>query len=171
MIDSAASFATRHPNFSYWLDEGIKLGALALGGLWTYWNYRKSRTYAQKLDLQITGDAFFRNGLYIDVAVVLKNVGASKHTLQSEGTSCEIVAILDDLSEQEVRLFPVFTLHNQIEPGEAVSDHVLWRIQDTSPDIVWLRINLRVVSGKVEWNTASMVRIEEKLVVEQRMLL
>jgi len=155
MIESTASFATDHPSLSYWIDEGIKLGALALGGLWTYWNYQKSRTYAQKLDLQITGDAFFfRNDLYIDAALVLKNLGASKHILQSEGTSCEIFAILDDLTQREIRLFPVFTLHDQIEPREAVSDHVLWRIQRSVPSdhLAQNQFTGRLRQGRMEHN-------------------
>jgi hypothetical protein len=160
MLDCGVSFATTHPNISYWLDEGIKLGALILGGLWTFWNYRKSRTYAQKLDLQITGDVFFSGGLYIDVTAVLTNLGASKHLLQPEGTSCEIVAILKDMSQQDIRLFPVFPLHTYIEPGESINDHLLWHIQAPPADIVWLKINLRVVSGKVEWNRTSMVRVQ-----------
>jgi hypothetical protein len=162
MIDNPASFATVHPNISYWIDVGIKLGALILGGIWTFWNSRKSRTYAQKLDLQLSGDVFFKDDLYIDVSIVLTNLGAAKHILQPEGTSCEIVAVQKDLSQESVRLFSVFTLHSQIEPGEAIGDHVLWRIPRPSPDIVWLKIDLRVVSGKVEWNRTSVVRVADE---------
>jgi hypothetical protein len=153
-----------HPTLTFALDLAdklIKLAAVALGGVWTWWNYRKSRTYAQKLDLQLTGDVFFKDGLYVNVAIVLKNLGAAKHLLQSEGTSCEIVAIRKDLSKEEIRIFPVFTLHDQVEPGESINDHVVWRIETRPADIVWLRIDLRVVSGKVEWNTTSMVRVED----------
>jgi hypothetical protein len=160
MIDVAGSFPSNHPNFTYWLDECIKLGAVLLGGWWTFWNYRKSRTYEQKLELELTGDLFFKESLYIDVAIVLKNLGASKHVLQREGTSCEIVGILTDLSREDIRLFSIFTLHNQIEPGESINDHVLWRIEEPPVGLVWLQINLRVVSGKVEWNRTSMVRVE-----------
>ena len=159
MIDSPVSFATAHPNFAYWLDEGVKLAALALGALWTFWNYWKSRTYVQKLNLQITGDVFFKEDLYVDVAAILTNLGASKYTLQPEGTSCEIIAVMKDLSQQSLRIFPVFALHTQIEPGEPITDHLLWHIESPSSDIIWIKIDLRVVSGKVEWNTTSMVRV------------
>jgi hypothetical protein len=162
MIDNTVSFVTRHPNVSYCIDLGVKLGALFLGGIWTYWNSRKSRTYAQKLDLQLSGDVFFKDDLYVDVSIILTNFGAAKHILQPEGTSCEIVAVQKDLSHQSIRLFPVFALHTQIEPGEAISDHVLWRIMRPLPDIVWLKIDLRVVSGKVEWNTTSVVRVGDE---------
>jgi len=156
---------TAHSALSIWLDifdKVIKFVAVVLGGIWTYWNYSKSRTYAQKLDLQLTGDVFFQGSLFIDVDIVLKNLGASKHLVQSEGTSCEIVAIMEDLSEENIRLFPVFPLHKQIEPGESINDHILWRIQRPPANLIWIQIKLRVVSGKVEWNTTSMVRVEER---------
>jgi len=63
------------------------------------------------------------------------------------------------LTGESARLFSVFTLHSKVEPGESISDHILWRIEAPSRDIIWLKINLRVVSGKVEWNTTSMVRV------------
>ena len=161
MLDCSVSFNTTHPNISYWLDEGTKLGALALGALWTYWNYRKSRTYAEKLELELAGDVFFKDGIYIDVAANLTNIGASKHTLQPEGTSCEIIAILKDLSQQTIRIFSVFDQQTMIEPGESINDHLLWYIEAPLPEIIWLKINLRVVSSKVEWNRTSIVRVKE----------
>jgi hypothetical protein len=40
-----------HPDLTLWLDVAdkiLRLIAVTLGGIWTYWNYRKSRTYAQR---------------------------------------------------------------------------------------------------------------------------
>ena len=163
MIEVTATPAAIHPFLSFWLDvidKVIKFAAVFLAGIWTYWNYRKSRTYAQKLDLQLLGDVFFKDGIYVDVAAGITNLGASKHALQPAGTSCEIVAIMRDLSQQTIRLFPVFDLQTQIEPGESINDHLLWHIETSPADIIWLKINLRVVSGKVEWNRTSMVRVK-----------
>jgi hypothetical protein len=148
-----------HPLLSFWLDVFVKVVAVALGGLWTFWNYLKSRPYSQRLDLQIEGDVLVRNGLYVDVNIVLKNLGGAKHNLQAEGTSCDLILVHADLSEESVRLFPVFVLHNQIEPGESINDRILWHIADPPNDLVWLRVNLRVVSGKIEWNSTSIVPV------------
>lgn len=148
-----------HPVLSFWVDFIVKVIAVILGALWTIWNYTKSRPYSQKLDLEIIGDLFFKESLYIDINVALKNLGAAKHKLQHEGTSCDLILVHADLSEQSVRLFSVFDLHNGIEPGESINDRILWRIEAPSPDIVWLRVNLRVVSDNVEWNRTSMVRV------------
>ncbi len=69
-------------------DKAIKLIAVMLGGIWTYWNYRKSRPYEQKMELQLTGSTFERNGTYIEVRAKLKNLGEtnsrqSRKTFQS----------------------------------------------------------------------------------------
>ncbi len=46
-----------HPQAAFWLDVAdkmVKLAAVCMGGIWTYWNYRKSRTCEQKLELQLS---------------------------------------------------------------------------------------------------------------------
>lgn len=142
------------------VDKSIKFLALCIGGLWTFWNFRKSRTYEQKLDLQLNPVIFLRSGsLYVDITASLKNLGSTKHSLQSEGTSCELLLVRSDLSEQSIRIFPVFSMHNKAEPGETISDRLLWKIAALPEDIVWARINLRVVSGEIEWDTTSVARI------------
>ena len=150
---------TLHPVLAFWVDMVVKVSAVFLGGIWTVWNYAKSRPYSQKLDLEIVGDVFFRDSLYIDINVALKNLGATKHSLQPEGTSCDLVLVHADLREHSVRLFDVFVLHDRIEPGESINDRILWRIEAPPSDIVWLRVNLRVVSDEVEWNRTSLVRV------------
>lgn len=70
--------APAHPILTFWLDvadKAIKFAAVALGGLWTYWNYRKSRTYSKKLELQIADTVFAKGDLYVDIIVTRKNVG------------------------------------------------------------------------------------------------
>ncbi len=75
MMDYQTTGNAIHPILSFWLDVFVKVVAIALGGLWTFWNYLKSRPYSQRLDLQIEGDVIIRNGLYVDVNVALKNLG------------------------------------------------------------------------------------------------
>jgi len=94
MLENPAPFATAHPNIAYWLDEVLKIGAVAMGAAWTLWNFRKSRTYAPKPDLEISGDIFFHGpDLFIDITATLKNLGAGKHVVQQAGTSCRLTAV------------------------------------------------------------------------------
>ena len=153
-----------HPTLSFGLDVAdkvFKLCAVLLGGIWTYWNYRKSRTYAQKMELQISSSVFQQGGAtYIEVVAKLKNLGATVHTVQQEGTYCEIIAILSDLSAQSIRLMPVFTQDSFIEPGEGISDHLLAIVPLHPSNIVWLRIDLRVASRKIEWQESDLIRFQ-----------
>src|SRR5271168_3492517 len=102
--------AQPHATARFWLDvidEVIKAIAVLVGAAWTWMNYRRSRTYAKKLELQLSGSSFRREGLYVEINAGLKNLGASRHRPQQEGTTCELIAIGTDLSEISGRLsFP-----------------------------------------------------------------
>jgi hypothetical protein len=158
MIDGAV-----HPSISFALDiadKAIKFVAVFIGGLWTWWNYSKSRTYEQKLELEVAGTVFVRRDLYGDVKAVVKNIGATQHSVQQAGTSCELSVVCDDLSERSIQLIPVFMLNDRIEPGESINDVRCWRIPQPIDDIVWVKLALRVVSDGLEWNTSCMIRID-----------
>jgi hypothetical protein len=63
MLDSVPS---AHQNASFWLDvidKFIKFLALLVGGAWTWLNFKRSRTYAKKLDLQLVGAVFRKQNL------------------------------------------------------------------------------------------------------------
>jgi len=153
-----------HPVLTFWLDVAdklIKFAAVALGGVWTYWNYRKSRTYAQKLELTVSGAAFERQGLCVEITASIKNLGSSQHLLDPDGSTCEVVAIFADSTEEAVTAFPVFTLHDYIEPSETIGDQAAWRSQLTSAQVLWFKVNLRIVSGKVEWNESHLIRVND----------
>jgi hypothetical protein len=47
-------------------DKVIKFAAVFIGAIWTAWNFRKSRTYKQKLELEVVGTVFVRQDLHID---------------------------------------------------------------------------------------------------------
>ena len=154
-----------HPIASFWLDvadKAIKLSAVVIGGLWTWWNFRKSRTYEQRLELEVIGAVFTKKSLYGDAKVTLKNIGATKHSVQHIGTFCELVTVREDLSEESIELFRVFDRNNTIEPGESINDTLYWRLPPPLEDIVWIKLNLRVVSNGVEWFWTCLVRIENE---------
>jgi hypothetical protein len=154
-----------HPVATFWLgvlDEIIKLAAVFIGGLWALWNFRKSRTYQQKLRLEIVGTVFIKNDLYGDVLVTAKNIGASRHVVQKAGSFIEISVILDDLSEHIVELFRVFNDDDSMEPGESINDTKIWSIAPPFDNIVWVRLSLRVLSNGVDWRWSSLVRVVQQ---------
>ncbi len=156
-----------HPTLSLILDIIdilFKVAAVVIGGSWTWWNYRKSRIYAQKLELQVVGTVFTRDEtLYGDIRVAVKNIGATKHEVRHAGSFCELLVVYDDLTEKSMDLFRVFDQDHRIEPGEAMTDTLHWRIPQPFEDIVWIKLNLRVVSYGVEWLSTSLVRVGSKL--------
>ena len=143
-------------------DKLLKLVAVLLGGVWTYWNYRKSRTYAQKLELQLKAEVFRKGDLYVDITASVLNIGAARYLLQEQGSACTIVAILNDMSSQKLQIFDVFATQDQIEPGETITDHLVCRVTLSPSDIVWLKSDLRIVSGDREWSFSTLTRIEVK---------
>lgn len=157
--------STAHAGTSFVLDivdKAIKFVAVLIGGLWTWWNYRKGRTYEQKLELEVVGTVFVKRNLYVDVRVVVKNIGASQHSVQHEGTFCVLSVIRDDLEEQPIKLFRVFTDNDKMEPGESIDGTEYWRIPQPIDDIVWVKLELRVVSNGVEWRSSCLIRVESE---------
>ena len=161
MIDSAT-----HPTASFWLDivdKFIKLAAVLIGGLWILWNYRKSRTYEQKLELEVVGTVFVKKDLYGDVKVIVKNIGATKHTIQQVGSFCELSTIRDDLTEHSMELFRVFAEDDSMEPGESIADTKYWRIAQPIDNILWVKLGLRAVSNGVDWRSSCLIRVEQEI--------
>jgi hypothetical protein len=150
-----------HPTLAFALDladKVIKLAAVVLGGIWTYWNYRKGRTYEQKLDLNIDGTVFTRSNLYGDVKLTVKNIGNTQHHVDHEGTVCELSIIRTDLSEENVDFFEVFTDDDQLEPGESMIDSLYWSVPTPVESILWVKLTLVVFSNGVEWNATHLIR-------------
>jgi hypothetical protein len=155
--------SSSHPTLTVVLsvaDIAIKLAAVIIGGWWTLWNYRKSRTYKQKLELEVSSTVFIKEDLYGDVRLVVKNIGETRHPVQHEGTFCELFLVRNDLSEVSTGLTPVFSMNQNIEPGEVMDDTYCWRISRPLDGILWVRITLRIVSDGVEWTSTRLVRVE-----------
>jgi len=147
-----------------WLDvadKAIKAVALLIGGLWTYWNFKKSRLYSKRLDLMLSGTVFqVRGETYVDFTASIKNVGAARHSLDQEGTYCELRAIYTDLSDELLYANPIFQTDQHIEPSTTVMDRLQWHVVKPSVPIVWFEIRLRVISDKVEWKRREFIRAQ-----------
>jgi hypothetical protein len=155
-----------HSNLSVALDivdKAIKLVAVFIGGLWTWWNYSKSRTYEQRLELEIDGSVFVRHDLYGDIKVTVKNIGATKHEVQRKGTFCVLSTIDADLTEHDIHIFPISTSRTRIEPGELIDDTICWRIDRPIENAIWIKLRLRLISNGVEWHTSDMIRVDSVL--------
>jgi hypothetical protein len=158
MLEASGNIASPLHLWLDLVDKLIKLVAVMLGGIWTYWNFRKSRTYAQRLELTLTSSALRADGQFLEVRSALKNLGASRHVVEGGGTYCEVTAVFEDESEKTVAFLPLFLSETFIEPGETISDLLLISVSQEAAHAIWLRINLRVVSDGVEWRQTDFVR-------------
>jgi hypothetical protein len=152
-----------HPQLAFVLDvldKLIKLAAVLIGAFWTWWNYRKSRTYEQKLELKVTSTVFIKTHLYGDVRLIVKNISATKHTVQQNGTFCELLIVREDLSEESAALFRVFANRRSIEPDETIDDTFCWCVTQSLNRILWVKLKLRIVTDGVEWWTTRLIRVE-----------
>jgi hypothetical protein len=80
--------------------------------------------------------------------------------VQQAGTSCTLSAIHPDLSTSPLRIFAIFSNHDHIEPGETIHDVLCWKVSPLEKPIIWVRIDVRTVSGKIEWNTVALIRVD-----------
>lgn len=163
MLDPLPISGSSHATAAFWLDisdKFIKFTAVLVGATWTFMNYKRSRTYAQKLELLLAGSMVSKRDNYIEVSAGLKNLGASRYDVQQKGTGCEVIAIMRDLSERSVKLFSIFESHEWIEPGESIGDLMQCKVAIPAEEIVWLKVHLRVISREIEWNSSCLIRVE-----------
>lgn len=111
----------------------------------------------------MVGTVFVKRNLYGAVNVIVKNIGATKHAVQRDGSFCELIIVRDDLTEQSMQLFRVFTHNDRIEPGESIADTQYSRIPPPIDDILWIKLALRIVSNGVEWGSSCLIRVESEI--------
>lgn len=158
-----------HSNGKFWLDfcdKVIKAAAVVVAGIWTYFNYKKSRTYKSKLEPNVTGEVFQKDGMYYAlVECSLKNVGRSKFPIKQTGTGLTAI-VLGPNGRKKVALASVFEDHAWIEPEERISDPRVIPIPDPE-GYVALLLELRIVSDMMddfgdshsnEWNAKTILR-------------
>lgn len=156
--------------------------AIGAGAVWAYFNFFKGRTYRSRLEPKVSGKVISRNGtFYLIVTAQLKNVGLSDVRIDQKGSALRVFAYTvgecpakaRSVEQSRLLTLSVFEDHGWIEPGELIEDQRLIAIPDV--EHVALQVKLRLVSNKIEWNSAaiiepspsldsstSMIRIEEK---------
>lgn len=138
--------------------------AIAVGGLWTYFNYFRGRVYRPRLEPKIMGRLVCKQGVtYLSVIAQLKNIGLSKIAIEQKGSGI-IVSTFDTnaasgavnkIEWNDLEVFPVFETHHWIEPGETIEDQQLFAL--SSCNEVAIRLRLRLVFGGIEWNLDAIV--------------
>lgn len=142
----------------------IETIALIVGGLWAYYKFFKGRTFKPRLELTLSGSARpGQNLTHVIACIQIKNVGLTKLKLSQVGSGLRILSYTSSKTKpaptavewEHLMTLSVFEKHNWIEPGETVIDQTLVEIAGT--ETIALRLELRIVSSRIEWNAVSIV--------------
>jgi hypothetical protein len=136
------------------------IAAIIAGGIWTYFNFFRGRTYRMRLEPEVSGKAATFDGMsYLIAKMSLKNVGLSRVEVEQKGSALQVLSYEAPVGEsadvvsaawKNLVVFPVFESHQWIEPGELIEEQRLIVI----PTMVHtaFQLQLRIVSHKISWN-------------------
>ncbi|MGH9432850.1 MAG: hypothetical protein ACRD3T_15020 [Terriglobia bacterium] len=143
----------------------VEIAAIAIGAVWTYFNFIKGRTYKPALALSVQGMIKkVADCEYLDASVAVKNVGRAKVDVSRKGTALIIwetrlfppQEFAYEAIWEELATYPVLEAQAWIEPGEEVEDQILIALPSRN-DRAACKIELRVASQSLAWKGAAVV--------------
>jgi hypothetical protein len=148
------------------LKNVFEIAAIGAGGIWTYFNFFKGRTYKPRLECEVDGSVETHSGRpLMKVVVRAKNVGLSRVSIEQKGTILQIYPAVTQSSSpsfpcqivwsDKPAVFDVFKEHAWIEPSEPVEDRVLIELPDTKAPAY--KLNLKILSKKISWTARNIV--------------
>lgn len=142
---------------------------LIIGGLWAYYKFFKGRTFRPRLELTVAGKTWHAKHLtHLVASLQIKNVGLSKLELSQEGSALRVFSHALNKPEEAPAVvewnrqitLSVFEKHRWIEPGETISDQMLIALRDINHSAI--KMELRIVSNGIEWNSLTIVDPDAK---------
>jgi hypothetical protein len=138
--------------------------AICIGGLWAYYKFFRGRTFKSRLEFLVSGlvhhDA---NSAELLASAQMKNIGLSKIRISQRGSALSAFRSLPTgrpdrptiVEWEQLVVLPVFEKHAWIEPDETIKDQMLIRVD--LAESTALKLDLRIVANKIEWNESSIV--------------
>ncbi len=154
------------------VDKIVKIAAVILGGLWTYLNYARGRTFKRRLEPKIAGKIAqgVNGGIWLISGVAqVKNVGLSKVDIEASGTAVLVEDLIRANTQAGIPVLVstevpggtlgIFERHRWIEPGETIEESFALPLP-SRVDRATVRLRLRIVSRhkffrSLEWNADS----------------
>ena len=158
------------------IDKIVKVIAVILGGIWTYLNYVRGRTYKRRLEPKISGKIVPGVGagaLMVIGTAQTKNVGLSKVDIEASGTAVIVADMVPGKSARGVAkiveasipggVLGVFEKHGWLEPGETIDESFAVPLPPRN-DRAAVRLRLRIVSRhwlfkNIEWNADAIAEL------------
>ena len=153
------------------LKDVFEIAAIAMGGVWTYFNFFKGRTYKSRLECEVHGSVETHSGQpWLKVVMKTKNVGLSKVPIERSGTFLQLHSAIAPRTcppwpcqatwNQAPAVWGVFKDHDWLEPSEPIEDQMLIELPDDKAPAYSL--TLKVLSGKLWWTATNIVRASDK---------
>ena len=155
------------------VDTALKCLAVIVGGLWTYLNYVRGRTFRKRLELTPSGTITDQGGtLFFSGQCLAKNVGLSKIPVQQRGTGFTLYALRlvpnagrqPHIVEDLVTALPLFERHGWIEPGEAIADPfftLLPAFTAAQGTLLGVRVVILISNGKTVWSASQLIQFQK----------
>lgn len=148
-----------------WKNLATVLG-IFVGGLWAYIKYFRGRTFKPRLELQVSGKLINEGKVNCILATMhIKNIGLSQVKLEKDYSRVEVSLYQPEFYDlvykktenvDKIRLplwteptakFHVFQAHWWIEPGEAITDHILVTLPHNN--LVACKLDFCITSNKI----------------------
>jgi hypothetical protein len=156
------------------LQKLFTVAAIIIGGVWTYFNFFKGRTYRIRLVPEVSGKVVVINEFpHLVATLILKNVGQERMEIVQAGSaftvlSCKTLGrprnIIVSAKWENLATFPVFESHKGIEAGEEVREQrflIIPRDEYTA-----FQLQLEIVSRDLVWTAMDIVTLEGKEIGE-----
>jgi hypothetical protein len=144
------------------------IAAIIVGGIWTYFNFFRGRTYRMRLEPAVSGKVATLDGVSHLIATMnLKNVGLSKVEIEQKGSALLVRSYeapsgttnAVSATWKDLAVFPVFESHQWIEPGEPIAEQRLIVIP-TSVHTAF-QLQLRIISHNISWKAMDTITFEK----------
>lgn len=133
--------------------------AIVGGGGWVLYNYERGRTHSPRLQLRVSAERVFRNGLeYLLIRTELSNVGLARVNIVNDGCALRVFAgwlpaRVESVMEPEwerLGTFDLFGDQHWVEPSGLLIDQQLVALPGVADKFA--KIWAHVESKKVAWN-------------------
>jgi hypothetical protein len=141
---------------------------IGAAGVWAYFNFIKSRTYRPRLQINVSGRIIQHGGRnYLIPCLSIKNVGLCVILVDQAASGLRLSFCFASKNSEPLNwtvrtcVLPVLGEYLRIEPGEVAHEE-----KDVIPlpqGTLGARIEVRLASMKMEWNTTSIVTVPPAL--------
>jgi hypothetical protein len=152
------------------IDILIKSAAVVLGGIWTYLNYVRGRTFHRRLEVEISGSIVNLPSVRaFSGQCRIKNIGLSHVRILQRGTGVSVSTLSlrtsvegqRQIHEEEFTVMPMFAEQDWIEPGEPITDTFMVLLPDVSDLLLGIKVHVFVSNGKSIWSAVRIVETSD----------